>query len=149
MLLSQWPMSGADFRISHIPSAHPLPPGTASAVAFCYISTLLLIRKSLRIRWYAYVLLCYLVVDVHISQADTELPSASDHSTVSGCALPLQLKDGAHVLKQGGQLHTEHVSLPCNTQIILSLCPPDQQQWPRLLFSLLPCDKQHFRGILV
>lgn len=126
MLLCQWPTSGVNFSISHIPSAHPFPPGTVSPVAFCHMSTLFLIRKSLQIRWYAYVLLCYLVVDVHISQADAELPSTSDHSTVSGCALPLQLEDGAHVLKQGGQSHMEHVSPPCHTRLILSLCPPDR-----------------------
>lgn len=82
--------------------------------------------EKLTNRWYAYILLCYLVVDVHITQADAELPSTSDHSTVSGCALPLQLKDGTHVLKQGGQLYMEHVSLPCHTRLILSLCPPDR-----------------------
>lgn len=85
-----------------------------------------LLRSCLQIGWYAYILLCYLVVDVHVSQANAELPSTSDHSTVGGCPPPLQVKDGAHVLKQGRQLYMERVSLPCHAWIILSLCPSDQ-----------------------
>lgn len=93
------------------PSAQPLPPCTALPVAFHHKSKLLLTRKSLQTRWCAYVLLCYLLVDVHISQADAELPSTGDHSTVRGCALTLQLQDGAHVLQQGGESHMDHISL--------------------------------------
>lgn len=89
-------------------------------------------------------MLCYLVVDVHVSQADTELPSTGDHSTVSGCALPLQLKDAAHVLKQGGQLHTEHVALPCHTRLTLPA-----PTWSPAQLTALPWDKQHVRGISV
>lgn len=100
------------------PSAHPLPPGTASPVAFCHKSKLILTSKSLQTRWCAYVLLCYLLVDVHISQADAELPSTGDHSTVRGCALTLQLQDGACVLQQGGQSYMDHVSLPHHTRLI-------------------------------
>ena len=121
--LSQRAASGVNVRISHVPSAHPPAPCTASPAACCHMSRLLRIRNSLRSRRYAYVLLCYLAVDVHVSQADAELPGTSDDSTVSGCALPLQLQDGAHVLQQGGLLHTEQVSLPCHTQLVLNLCP--------------------------
>lgn len=89
-------------------------------------------------------MLCYLVVDVHVSQANAELPSTGDHGTVSGCALPLQLEDAAHVLKQGGQLHTEHVSLPCHTQLT-----PSVPTWSPAQLTALFWDKQPVRGISV
>lgn len=96
---------------SPMPSIHPLPPGTNFTSGLCSQNQTLPRKKSSQRRGSAHILLCYLVVDVHVSQANAELPSTGDHSTVSGCALPLQLQDAAHVLKKGAEAHTEHTAL--------------------------------------
>lgn len=139
-LLCQWPVSRVNLIISHAlytpsPSWYKCHKGPFLTLSH---------KKSSQIWRSAYILLCDLVVDVHVSQADTELPSTGDHSTVSGCALPLQLKDAAHVLKQRGQLHTEHVSLLCHTQLT-----PSVPTWSPAQLTAPSWEKQPVRGISV